>query len=326
MASNRAEDRKFHYTYKVTCANNGKVFYGLNSTDDLEDGFQGAGKALYESKKHNDISSYTFELLALFPTRKEAKAAYTELKASELVNPKKPGEYTFHYVYKITRFDGKYYIGVHSTNNLKTDKYMGSGTYINRSLRKHGKDKHIKEILEFLPSRAAAFAREAELVTEDTLKDPLCMNHQKGGNEHKEVYGFTAERLAKISEHFKTIERTPEWKAKISEAHKGKTVDPEVGRRHSEKMKGRKHSPEVVAKRVEGQLNSEKFKERYRPIVVDGVTYQNGREAVEALGIAGSTLANRLNSPNWLNYRYADQPEKDPALVSKRARGEYTRD
>jgi hypothetical protein len=82
-------------------------------------------------------------------------------------------ERKFHYIYKITRTDGsgKYYIGMHSTDDLD-DGYFGSGRLIARSVRKHGKDKHEKEILEFLPSRKELKAREKKLVNEEILDDP----------------------------------------------------------------------------------------------------------------------------------------------------------
>lgn len=86
----------------------------------------------------------------------------------------------FHYIYKITRFDGKYYIGMHSTDNLD-DGYFGSGKRLWYSINYHGKDKHIKEILEFLPDRESLTAREKELVCKELIEDILCMNLKVGG-------------------------------------------------------------------------------------------------------------------------------------------------
>lgn len=88
----------------------------------------------------------------------------------------------FHYIYKITRTDGsgKFYVGMHSTDNLE-DGYFGSGQRLWKSIKKHGKEKHSKEILEFLPSRKELKNRERELVNEELLGDKLCMNLRVGG-------------------------------------------------------------------------------------------------------------------------------------------------
>ena len=89
----------------------------------------------------------------------------------------------YHYIYKITRIDGsdKFYIGMHSTDNLD-DGYFGSGSLLSRSIKKHGQDKHVKEILEHLPTREALKLREKELVNEELLGDKRCMNLKLGGH------------------------------------------------------------------------------------------------------------------------------------------------
>lgn len=69
---------------------------------------------------------------------------------------------------------------MHSTDNLEDD-YIGSGIKLWYSIRKHGKKNHKKEILEFLPSRSSLKARESEIVNEQFLEDPLCMNLARGG-------------------------------------------------------------------------------------------------------------------------------------------------
>lgn len=86
----------------------------------------------------------------------------------------------YHYIYKITRFDGMYYIGMHSTDNLE-DGYFGSGKRLWHSINYHGKDKHTKEILEFLPDRQSLVKREKELVCKELLEDVLCLNLKVGG-------------------------------------------------------------------------------------------------------------------------------------------------
>ncbi|MEI8329879.1 MAG: hypothetical protein WCG14_07795 [Chlamydiia bacterium] len=90
-------------------------------------------------------------------------------------------EKKFHYLYKITNTkNGKYYIGMHSTHNLD-DEYMGGGKRITNSVRKHGKEAHTKEILEYFDDRESLRQKEIEIVNEDLLRDPMCMNINKGG-------------------------------------------------------------------------------------------------------------------------------------------------
>lgn len=87
----------------------------------------------------------------------------------------------YHYIYKTTcNVTGKYYIGMHSTDNLE-DGYMGSGKRLWFSLNYHGKENHTKEILEFCEGREELKEREAEIVNEQLLNEDLCMNLMTGG-------------------------------------------------------------------------------------------------------------------------------------------------
>jgi hypothetical protein len=93
--------------------------------------------------------------------------------------PRKQKKY--HYIYKTTcQITGKFYVGMHSTDDLD-DGYLGSGKILGYSRAKHGDENHKKEILEFLPDRVALSVREAEVVNEELLADPLCINLKYGG-------------------------------------------------------------------------------------------------------------------------------------------------
>lgn len=69
---------------------------------------------------------------------------------------------------------------MHSTDEL-SDSYLGSGVRLLRSVKKYGKEQHVREILEVLPSRDAASDREKEILTEELRADPLCLNCGPGG-------------------------------------------------------------------------------------------------------------------------------------------------
>lgn len=76
--------------------------------------------------------------------------------------------------------NGKFYVGMHSTDNLK-DGYLGSGKRLRYSIRKYGKKQFTLEIIKFYKSRSELKLAEIDLVNEKLLLDPLCMNLRHGG-------------------------------------------------------------------------------------------------------------------------------------------------
>lgn len=118
----------------------------------------------------------------------------------------------YHYIYKTTCVvTNRYYIGMHSTDDLE-DGYQGSGKRLWYSIRKHGKENHKTEILEFLNSREELRNREAQLVNEELLNDSMCMNLKLGGEgggicwneEHKKKFQQAGSKAH--SEYLKTNE------------------------------------------------------------------------------------------------------------------------
>lgn len=87
----------------------------------------------------------------------------------------------YHVIYCTTCIiTGRYYVGMHSTDDLD-DGYVGSGKLLWRSIRKHGLENHVCEILEHLPSRKALQEREAEIVSHNFILEAKCMNLIPGG-------------------------------------------------------------------------------------------------------------------------------------------------
>ena len=94
--------------------------------------------------------------------------------------PRKAHKY--HFIYKTTcTINEKFYYGMHSTSNLE-DGYIGSGTKLWHSIKKYGRGNFKIEILEFLPNRETLILKEKELITEEVLLDPMCMNLRPGGD------------------------------------------------------------------------------------------------------------------------------------------------
>lgn len=117
----------------------------------------------------------------------------------------------FCFVYKTTNLiNQKYYIGCHCTYKLD-DGYLGSGMRIQRSIAKYGRENFKLEILEFFETREQALDREKELVTEELLKDPMCLNLQIGGK------GGWSEKVG--HERQRQLRKTdPGWKLKYQKS------------------------------------------------------------------------------------------------------------
>lgn len=118
-------------------------------------------------------------------------------------------ERKYHYIYKITCLkNNRYYIGMHSTDNLD-DGYMGGGKRIKNSIKRYGKDSHIKEIIEFCKDRDTLGIRESEIVNYETVNDPLCLNLCTGGHYYDR--GWTDEDRLKGINKLKELKKNPEW-------------------------------------------------------------------------------------------------------------------
>lgn len=88
-----------------------------------------------------------------------------------------------HYtIYKITNLiNGKIYIGKHQTEDLN-DGYMGSGKRLALAIEKHGIKNFKKEILFQFDNEDDMNAKEAELVTEEFVKENTNYNLCPGGH------------------------------------------------------------------------------------------------------------------------------------------------
>jgi len=184
----------------------------------------------------------------------------------------------FHVIYTITRDDGHFYRGLHSTDDLD-DGYPGSGLRVKNWIKKHGIDefwrRHTKTIDEILPSRDLLEKREAELINDDLINDPLCLNLCIGGRGGSRFTGkkHTAASRQKMSDANKGISKSDEHRTKISEAllgHTGSFVD-------------RKHTSDTIEKmKVSAALARKKVS---RPCTIDGITiFESMKSMRRALG------------------------------------------
>ena len=69
---------------------------------------------------------------------------------------------------------------MHSTDNVD-DGYIGSGKRLWHSINHHGIENHKFEILELCEDRTQLAGREREIVNQQLLENPLCLNLKVGG-------------------------------------------------------------------------------------------------------------------------------------------------
>ena len=95
-------------------------------------------------------------------------------------------------IYQITNLcNSKIYVGVHKVVDPSIDDgYMGSSKYLKNAIKKYGMDNFKKDILHTFDVEGLAYAKEAELVTEEFVQRKDTYNVKPGGygNSH---YGRT---------------------------------------------------------------------------------------------------------------------------------------
>ena len=80
------KEYKYHYFYQITNLINGHFYYGIHSTNDLEDGYMGSGKRLNRAYKKYGIENFEKVILKYFDTRKECAKYEAEIVTEELVH------------------------------------------------------------------------------------------------------------------------------------------------------------------------------------------------------------------------------------------------
>ncbi len=105
--------------------------------------------------------------------------------------------------------NGKIYIGAHSCKDLE-DGYLGSGSLIKTAIKKYGKEKFKREILEFYKSEVEMYEREKQFITEEFVKLSDNYNLSPGG-----MLGFSSKNTIPVFDEngkcFRISKDDPRW-------------------------------------------------------------------------------------------------------------------
>ena len=229
----------------------------------------------------------------------------------------------FNVVYKtVNLINGKYYIGVHKTNNLN-DGYMGCGhikgrklrsdldTKLYRAFKKYGDNNFNTEILHVCESYSEALAKESEIVD---ITDPLCYNSKKGGiggfapgtNTGRVINNVTRQKMSvSAKKRSERIQLQTNLLKNCSITRKGKTYSEiygldrgkEISIKKSVSLTGRKLSIQHKHKMSENRRGKDCGKCTGRVYVWDEVTNK-------LLRILKTDLDNHIQTGNIIERNY----------------------
>ena len=188
--------KKYNYFYKITNTLNGKFYFGVHSTDNLDDGYMGSGKAIQAARDKYGEEHFVKEILRYFDTAEEMYAYEAETITLELTQT--PNCYNIALGGKGgSRWEGK-------TEEEKLE--------IRRKLSESVKNAFTDEWKQKI-----AVAHIGYRHSEETRRKI---------SEKCKGYKFSEEAKRKMSEMRKGRHHTEETKRKISEA--------QTGRKHTE--------------------------------------------------------------------------------------------
>lgn len=87
-----------------------------------------------------------------------------------------------YYIYKTTNLvNAKVYIGVHYSENIDNDNYLGSGKALKLAVNKYGRDNFNRQILYEFNTFQQAFAKERQIVDDNFIQQESNYNIKRGG-------------------------------------------------------------------------------------------------------------------------------------------------
>lgn len=171
----------------------------------------------------------------------------------------------FNYVYVTTNLlNNKKYIGSHCTDNID-DGYLGSGRALLKAIKKYGKTKFKREILESFDNSLSARKKEGFYINKIETLTPKGYNLSPlGGIGFKDsIHSEETKRKQSIAAKNKPPEKCSMYGKKHSEETKKKMS--KAAKKRNPNMLGKKHSDETkekMRKKALGRKVSEEVREK----------------------------------------------------------------
>lgn len=82
----KGKDSRYHYFYKIVNNINNNYYYGIHTTDDVDDNYKGSGSRLHNAYKKYGLHNFTKYVLQFFDSRKELLKYEKEIVTPDLCN------------------------------------------------------------------------------------------------------------------------------------------------------------------------------------------------------------------------------------------------
>lgn len=150
------------------------------------------------------------------------------------------------YIYKTTNLlNGKIYVGKRIYRKKDDTWYLGSGVYLNRAIKKHGRENFVKEIIEWCSDKKELCNKEIYWIkyfNSTNLKIGYNLSlGGDGGNVGVEAY-------IKIGNKLRGKKKSKEFGEKVSKALKGKAKSKEHNEKVRQSLLGKSRPKEVIDK------------------------------------------------------------------------------
>ena len=306
-----ATEKKYNYFYRITNQINWKYYFGIHSTDKLDDGYFGSGRVLKEALEKYGIDNFHLTIIQNYSTRKEVSDHERLVVTSDLVENKQcynirtGGENEFTYNQEFRDHMSKIKKGrkIHSEEQRQkwSIERSGEGNIM------FGKT-HSPEAKKKISDSWIGKTHSDE--TKDLMKQRKTEFFQ---TEEGDIYRKNiSERMIGELNHFFGKEHSSETKNEISNTKIEKYGSEEFLEYSRKGIEVRKengtlsHTPETK-KRISETLKNNDFCKGH-PCSINGILFRTVTAALDSLHISGYSLHKRLNSVEevWKEWFYID--------------------
>lgn len=279
-------EKTHNYFYKIINMIDGKFYYGIHSTNKMNDGYMGSGEVLKKAIKKYGKENFIKEIIADYPTRKEASDHEAIVVTKELIltencyNSRTGGDVDY-------VFSTDHNVGI---KNPMFGKKHSEGTKLKMSEKALNRPPMSCETKEKL-----SIAGTGKVHTEESKRK---MSENISGENHPR-FGKKSSPDEKEKNRRGNIGKTISDKHKmaISNANKGKKITAATRQKLIDSWK--------IRKQKKYPKNKSKIKIEVFRYEVDGIKFHNAVELANHFNLSRDSARGRCYSenPRWDNWK-----------------------